>query len=47
MTTVELERKILVGDFNSATSHFLWVSVYSVVVLFFAVLLFLKQMKSQ
>ncbi len=44
---VEMERAILSGTFADALPHFLWVLGYAAVILTFAVLLFLRQMKRQ
>ena len=42
---VEMERAILAGDFTDACTHLWWVLGYAAVLLVFAVLLFLRQMK--
>ena len=44
---VELERAILSNDFSEVFEHLLWVLGYAFVVLFFAVLLFLKPFTCQ
>ena len=44
---VELERAVLAGNFSAALPHLLWVAVYAVVILAFAVFMFLRQMKKQ
>ena len=44
---VELERAALAGNLENALSHLWWVLGYSLVLLTFAVLLFLRQMKRQ
>ena len=42
---VEMERAVLVGDFSGVFPHLWWVLGYAAVLLFWAVLLFLRQMK--
>ena len=44
---VELERAVLAGNFSAALPHLIWVAVYAVVILAFAVFMFLRQMKKQ
>ncbi len=44
---VEMERAVLVGDFLEIFPHIWWVLGYTAVLLVFAVLLFLRQMKNQ
>ncbi len=44
---VELERAVLAGDFGGIFPHLWWVLGYAAVLLLFAVLLFLRQMKKQ
>lgn len=44
---VELERKIIVGDFSNIFSHLGWILSYSAAAFVLAVLLFLRQMKKQ
>jgi len=44
---VEMERAVLVGDYLEIFPHIWWVLGYTVVLLVFAVLLFLRQMKNQ
>ncbi len=44
---VEMERAVLAGDFIGFFPHVWWVLGYAAVLLVFAVLLFLRQMKSQ
>lgn len=44
---VELERAVLEGSFADIASHLFWVAGYGAVTAFFAVLLFLRQMKRQ
>ncbi len=44
---VELERAVLAGDFFGVFPHLWWVLGYAAVLLVFAVLLFLRQMKKQ
>lgn len=44
---VELERAVLEGSFTDIASHLFWVAGYGAVTAFFAVLLFLRQMKRQ
>lgn len=44
---VELERKIIVGDFSNIFSHLGWILGYSAAAFVLAVLLFLRQMKKQ
>lgn len=44
---VELERAVLSGSFSDILPHFLVIFAYAVVLLFVAVLLFLRQMKKQ
>ncbi len=45
--SVELERAIFKGDFESALPHLWWVLGYMAVTIMFAVILFLRQMKKQ
>lgn len=45
--SVEMQRAIIAGDYAGIFSHLWWVLGYAIVILFFAVLLFLKQMKKQ
>lgn len=42
---VRLEQAVFAGDFSGILPHFLWVGVYAVVSIVFAVVLFLRQMK--
>ncbi len=42
---VETERFVLSGNFTDALPHFVWVVIYAAVILFGAVVLFLRQMK--
>lgn len=42
---VELERAVLNGNYSGIASHLLWVLAYTVITLFAAILLFLRQMK--
>lgn len=42
---VELERAVLNGNYLGIASHLLWVLTYTVITLFAAILLFLRQMK--
>lgn len=42
---VELERAVLNGNYSGIASHLLWVLTYTVITLFAAILLFLRQMK--
>ena len=44
---VDMERALLNGDFSAIFPHLWWVLGYAVLVLIFAVLLFLRQMKKQ
>ncbi len=44
---VELERSVLIGNFADVFPHIWWVSGYAVILLFLAVILFLRQMKAQ
>ncbi len=44
---VDMERAILAGDFAGIFPHIWWVLGYTVILLIFAVLLFLRQMKKQ
>ncbi len=44
---VELQRAVINGSFEEVLSHLLWVFLYDALLLFAAVLLFLKQMKRQ
>ena len=44
---VELERKIISGDFASILPHIFWVLGYALLILAAAVMLFLRQMKRQ
>lgn len=44
---VDMERALLKGDFSAIFPHLWWVLGYAVLVLIFAVLLFLRQMKKQ
>ena len=44
---VEMERAVLLGDFSEIFPHLLWVLGYAAVLLIFAVLMFLRQMKKQ
>ena len=44
---VDMERLIIKGTFDGVLNHLLWVTVYAVVIIFIAVLLFLRQMKKQ
>lgn len=44
---VEMERAVLVGDYLEIFLHIWWVLGYTAVLLVFAVLLFLRQMKNQ
>lgn len=44
---VELERSLLNGNFREGFPHLLWVLGYAAVTAFFAVILFLRQMKQQ
>lgn len=44
---VELERAVLAGNISAALPHLIWVAVYAVVILVFAVFMFLRQMKNQ
>ena len=44
---VDMERAILSGNFAAALPHLWWVLGYSVIILIFAILLFLRQMKRQ
>lgn len=44
---VQVERAALAGDFAGIFPHIFWVLGYAVVCLFFAVILFLRQMKKQ
>lgn len=44
---VKLQRAILVGNFTDILDHFLITTAYAVVVMIFAILLFLRQMKRQ
>lgn len=42
---VELERAVLNGNYSGIASHLLWVLAYTIITLFAAILLFLRQMK--
>ncbi|MBQ2915405.1 MAG: ABC transporter permease [Clostridia bacterium] len=44
---VELERSVLIGNFADVFPHIWWVLGYAVILLFLAVILFLRQMKAQ
>ena len=44
---VELERSVLIGNFADVVPHIWWVLGYAVILLFLAVILFLRQMKAQ
>ena len=44
---VEMERAIVAGSFASMWEHLFWVLGYAIVLLVFAILLFLRQMKKQ
>ncbi len=44
---VDMERLILKGTFDGVINHLLWVTAYAVVIIFMAILLFLRQMKKQ
>ena len=44
---VDMERSVLAGDFAGALPHLCWVLGYAAVLLIFAVLMFLRQMKKQ
>ncbi|MBQ3151749.1 MAG: ABC transporter permease [Clostridia bacterium] len=44
---VEMERAVLLGDFDGILPHIWWVLGYAAVALIFAILLFLRQMKRQ
>lgn len=44
---VELERAVLIGDFNGIFPHLWWVLGYALLITVAAVLLFLRQMKKQ
>jgi ABC-2 type transport system permease protein len=44
---VEMERKLLAGNFADATAHLWWVLGYAVAAFLLALLLFLRQMKRQ
>lgn len=44
---VDMERSVLAGDFTGALPHLCWVLGYAAVLLIFAVLMFLRQMKKQ
>ena len=44
---VELERAMVLGDLRTALPHLLWVLGYAIVLMFIAVLVFLRQMKKQ
>ena len=44
---VDMERSVLAGDFSGALPHLCWVLGYAAVLLIFAVLMFLRQMKKQ
>ena len=44
---VDMERSVLAGDFVGALPHLCWVLGYAAVLLIFAVLMFLRQMKKQ
>ena len=44
---VELERAVLAGNLSTALPHLIWVIGYAIVMLVFAVLMFLRQMKKQ
>ena len=44
---VELERSVLKGSFDGTFNHLLWVLCYAVVLIFIAILVFLRQMKKQ
>lgn len=44
---VELERAVVAGDFSAVMPHLIWVAGYALIVTVGAVLLFLRQMKSQ
>jgi ABC-2 type transport system permease protein len=44
---VEMERAVLAGDFAGIFPHLWWVLGYAAILLWFAVLLFLRQMKKQ
>lgn len=44
---VELERAVLVLDFANIFPHLIWILSYAIIVLIFAVILFLRQMKKQ
>ena len=44
---VELERSVLIGNFADVFPHIWWVLGYAVILLFLAVTMFLRQMKTQ
>ncbi len=44
---VEMERAIVLGNIADSLEHLLWVMGYALITLFFAVMLFLRQMKKQ
>ncbi len=44
---VELERAVLALDFANIFPHLIWILSYAIIVLIFAVILFLRQMKKQ
>ena len=44
---VELERAVIIGNWSAVLPHLWWVLGYAMVILTFAVLLFLRQMKRQ
>lgn len=44
---VEMERAVLAGSYSAILPHLWWVLGYAAVITFFAVLLFLRQMKKQ
>ena len=44
---VEMERAAISGNYADILPHFCWVSVYAIVIISIAILLFLRQMKKQ
>ncbi len=45
--SVEMQRAIILGNYEKILPHIIWVLVYSILIIFIAIFIFLRQMKRQ